>query len=200
MLVRFLEDLGEALFKPRELALVLKAEGRGLGTALATVVIVGAMAGLGVSALSTTILSNIASPAWLGIGSMIAGTSILIVTFSYVVSWLLYGLLLHLALSLLGGRAGVETGLAITGVSFIGLWPKIALPLVGVAVFKTLGAALSGYMLGLPLGLLWMHYSLVLGLSEAYGVSPGRVIASILLVVAIIIVALALLLLPIIVL
>lgn len=181
MIVQFLEDLSDALLRPRELAMVYTVEKRGLGTALATVVLVGITMGFTISIPIPWLVGGSEGLKWLGLSAMASGVLAAFTTSLLVILWLLHGLLVHAGLSLVGGRGDFSTTLSLVGTSYVCLWPLVVLPPVTSLLAGGLGGFMLGFLIGGVIGLPWAFYSQVVSLAEGHGVNMARVVIAMLL-------------------
>ncbi len=186
LIERYFEDLGEALLKPRELALVFVAERRGIGSALVTVIFMGFLYGLAFSTPIHAVKEWFSTISWIGIVPLVSGIMIFVSILALLVLWVLYGSLSYLFVRLVGGKGDFTSSLSMVGISFIGLWPSIVVPLLAAVFSPSIGMIIGSIPVGLLIGILWMHYSIVSGLSEIHGITPLKVALAIVLLVLVI--------------
>jgi len=183
---RYFEDLGEALLKPRDLALVFVAERRGIGSALVTVIFIGFLYGLALSTPIHAVKEWFSPVSWIGLAPLVSGIMVFISILTLLVLWVLYGSLSYLFVRLVGGKGDFTSSLSMIGISFIGLWPSIVVPLLAIVFSPSIGMVIGSIPAGLLIGILWMHYSIVLGLAEIHGITPLKVALALILLVLVI--------------
>ncbi len=175
-MLSYLQDLGDALLKPRELMAITRVENRSLASPMITVMVTAS--GI-VGAFWTPIHSIIASVTGASLGSAISALIIVGSGFLGIVGWVVLGSLLHALSRLLGGEGSLEDTLRAFGYSVVGFW--VTVPPTLIFSVSGIASGMLGFIVGVILGLLWHLYSLILALSEAHGFSTLRAFLAIIL-------------------
>ncbi len=182
-IVSVLADLGGLITSPRQTFRIIFAEKRGLLPAVVVFLVM-------VTVQSLVTVSNFIAR-FLGLtesflggfgGSLSAFIGLLGVAGMIIVGtifWLILGLLTHAFARFLGGKADIEKALIVLGyakVSFF-IYVILAFAAIFTSFLVSLGLLIVGYLISV---VLWVIVAST-GVSEAYGISMGRGLASVIL-------------------
>ncbi len=172
----FVEDVGIALTDPRSLIAIARVEKRGLGEALAFVILFSLATILSLSAPVISLLSTFL-PIEVSASAYILAAAIGVS--GGLVLWILDSALMHFISRALGGQGALSETATAVGYSYAAMWP---IALAGLAsCFTSWLPSLFLIALGLVLEVAWRWYVLVNGLSEVHGYSTLRGLLTIIL-------------------
>ncbi len=171
----FVEDLGLALVKPRELIAIARVEKRGVSSVIPIVAVFSVAVFMGLIAPLASVLKAFLPPV---VGVALVATLIVVGLVAGFVLWIVDSALMHLLSLAFGGRGCFPDTAIAVGYSYVATWP---IPLFALA---SIALGPLGYVLiaaGVVIEVIWRFYSLSHSLSEAHGYSALRGLAVVLL-------------------
>ena len=182
-MIDLLADLGGLIVSPRQTFKIIFAEKRGL--LQPTLILLVMMA-----ALSLVTIANVAIR-FMGLASSLIGglggalsaflglVSVAGMVIGSVILWFILGLLTHVFAKIFGGKGDVEKAFTVLGYATVSFFIYVILGFIGL--FTNFLVSIGLLMVGLLVSaILWIIVASV-GVSEAYGVSLGRGLASVIL-------------------
>ncbi len=168
-MLEFVEDVGMALIDPSTLIATVRVEKRGLGRALATVLIFSLGVSMGLAVPISLLLSRVL-PMSLGLWvyAIIAVCGVL----GGTLLWILDSLIMHGLSIVFGGHGSFSDTMTALGYACAATWP--------IALFGSL-STLTGWLAGLALlvigiviEIVWRLYSMSLALAETHGYRAAK--------------------------